>query len=163
MQNKISDVLLQNWDYCMDVEDWSPPLSDALEGVDSQQASWKPQGEAANSIWETVNHLTYYKERLLRKLKGLEKEPDLESNDDTFSVTETGDEAWQNAVSRLKKVHADLRVIIEALEEGAYDWGGSGHAPGEEVMSLILHDVYHTGQIIMTRKLQGSWPSRRSF
>ncbi|WP_410515082.1 DinB family protein [Paenibacillus sp. BR2-3] len=114
-------------------------------------------------MWETVNHITYYKERLLRKLKGLEKMPDLESNDDTFTVTESGEEAWQQAVTRLKKIHADLREIIEALEEGAYDWGGSGHAPGEEVMSLILHDAYHTGQIVLVRKLQGSWPARRSF
>ncbi|AKG33648.1 DinB family protein [Paenibacillus durus] len=163
MQNKISEVLLQNWDYAMDQEDWSPPLKNALDGVSSEQALWKPQGEAANSIWETVNHLTYYKDRLLRKLKGLPNPPYLESNDATFTVTESGEEAWGQAVSRLKKVHADLREIIEALEEGAYDWGGSGHAPGEEVMSLILHDAYHTGQIVLVRKLQGSWPSKRSF
>ncbi|MFE4710871.1 MULTISPECIES: DinB family protein [unclassified Paenibacillus] len=163
MQNKISDVLLQNWDYAMDVEDWSPPLSDALDGVNSTQASWKPQGAAGNSIWETVNHLTYYKDRLLRKLKGLPKQPELESNDDTFTVTESGEEAWQKAVEQLKSVHAQLREVIEALEEGAYDWGGSGHAPGEEVMSLILHDAYHTGQIVLLRKLQGSWPAQRSF
>ncbi|WP_310831754.1 DinB family protein [Paenibacillus pedocola] len=162
MQNKISDVLLQNWDYAMDIEDWAPPLSAALEGVNAEQASWKP-GEAGNSIWETVNHLTYYKERLLIKLKGLPKLPDLESNDATFTVTERGEEAWGQAVAKLKSVHASLREVIEALEEGIYDWGGSGHAPGEEVMSLILHDCYHTGQIVLVRKLQGSWPSHRSF
>ncbi|WP_054939193.1 DinB family protein [Paenibacillus ihuae] len=162
MQNKISDVLLENWDYAMDIEDWAPPLSAALEGVNAEQASWKP-GAAGNSIWETVNHLTYYKERLLIKLKGLPKLPDLESNDATFTVTENGEEAWGQAVAKLKSVHASLREIIEALEEGAYDWGGSGHAPGEEVMSLILHDCYHTGQIVLVRKLQGSWPSHRSF
>ncbi|CAH1217154.1 hypothetical protein PAECIP111892_04351 [Paenibacillus auburnensis] len=162
MQNKISDVLLQNWDYAMDIEDWAPPLSAALEGVNAEQASWKP-GEAGNSIWETVKHLTYYKERLLIKLKGLPKLPDLESNDATFTVTESGEEAWGQAVAKLKSVHASLREIIEALEEGAYEWGGSGHAPGEEVMSLILHDCYHTGQIVLVRKLQGSWPSHRSF
>lgn len=163
MQNKISEVLLENWDYVMDVEDWAPPLSTALEGVNSEQASWKPEGVAGNSIWETVNHLTYYKERLLRKLKGLEQLPDLENNDATFTVTESGEDAWNGAVARLKTVHASLREIIEALEEGAYDWGGSGHAPGEEVMSLILHDSYHTGQIVLVRKLQGSWPGTRSF
>lgn len=163
MQNRIGEVLLQNWDYAMDQEDWAPPLSDALDGVNSEQASWKPQGEAGNSIWETVNHLTYYKERFLRKLKGLPQQPEADSNDDTFTVTASGDEAWQQAVERLKTVHAQLREIIEALGEGAYDWGGSGHAPGEEVMSLILHDAYHTGQIVLVRKLQGSWPSKRSF
>lgn len=34
---------------------------------------------------------------------------------------------------------------------------------GEEVMSLILHDAYHTGQIVLVRKLQGSWPGTRRF
>lgn len=163
MQNKISEVLLQNWDYVMDIEDWSPPLSTALEGVSSDQASWKPEGVSGNTIWETVNHLTYYKERLLNKLKGLPQLPHPESNDATFTVAVSGEEAWEQAVAKLKSVHASLREVIEALEEGAYDWGGSGHAPGEEVMSLILHDAYHTGQIVLVRKLQGSWPSVRSM
>ncbi|MNI75082.1 DinB superfamily protein [compost metagenome] len=130
--------------------------------MNTEQASWKP-GEAGNSIWETVNHLTYYKERLLNKLTGRPQLPDAGSNDATFTVTESGDEAWGQAVAKLKSVHASLREVIEALEEGAYDWGGSGHAPGEEVMSLILHDFYHTGQIVLVRKLQGSWPAHRSF
>ena len=163
MENKISDVLVENWDYVMDIEDWAPPLSAALEGVTSEQALWKPEGAAGNSIWENVNHLTYYKERLLRKLKGMEKLPDLESNDATFTVTGSGEEDWKQAVDKLKTIHASLREIIVALEEGAYEWGGSGHAPGEEVMSLILHDAYHTGQIVLVRKLQGSWPSTRRF
>ncbi|WP_339313045.1 DinB family protein [Paenibacillus sp. FSL M7-0896] len=163
MENKISDVLIENWDYVMDVEDWQPPLSAALEGVNNEQAVWKPEGAAGNSIWENVNHLTYYKERLLRKLKGMEKLPDLESNDATFTVTGSGEEDWKQAVDKLKSIHASLREIIVALEEGAYEWGGSGHAPGEEVMSLILHDAYHTGQIVLVRKLQGSWPSTRRF
>ncbi|PEL73618.1 serine/threonine protein phosphatase, partial [Bacillus toyonensis] len=25
------------------------------------------------------------------------------------------------------------------------------------------HDAYHTGQIIQLRKLQGSWPTHRSY
>lgn len=163
MQNKISEVLLENWDYAMDIEDWAPPLSHAIEGVTSDQATWKPEGGAANSIWETVNHLTYYKVRLLHKLKGLPKLPEAENNDATFTMTVSGEVEWEKAVANLKSVHASLREVIEALEEGAYDWGGSGHAPGEEVMSLILHDAYHTGQIVLVRKLQGSWPSKRVF
>lgn len=163
MENKISEVLLQNWDYVMDTEDWAPPLADALNGVTREQALWKPEGRAANSIWETVNHLTYYKERLLQKLKGLPQTNHADNNDGTFTVTESGEGAWEQTVQRLKDAHAGLREIIEALGEGAYDWGGSGHAPGEEVMSLILHDAYHTGQIVLIRKLQGSWPSTRRF
>lgn len=163
MSGPLNEVLLRNWDYAMEEEDWSPPLKTALDGVDVEQALWKPQGAAANSIWETVNHLLYYKERLLRKLQGLPKLPDLESNTATFTVTDTGEQAWKQTVERLKQVHAELREIISSFGEEASERNGSGHAPGEEVMSLILHDAYHTGQIVLVRKLRGSWPSTRSF
>ncbi|MGE7057310.1 DinB family protein, partial [Paenibacillus glucanolyticus] len=33
----------------------------------------------------------------------------------------------------------------------------------QRIASLITHDAYHTGQIIFLRKLQGSWPAKRSF
>ena len=153
------EVLLRSWDYAMDQEDWSPPLADALKGVTAEQARWKPQGEAGNSIWENVQHLTYYKERLLRRLKGLPKQPNLASNTDTFTVTESREEAWAGAVEKLKSIHAELRGYLQALE----DDGGPEDSPADELMSLAVHDAYHTGQIVLVRKLQGSWPRKRSF
>ncbi|WP_310550932.1 DinB family protein [Paenibacillus glufosinatiresistens] len=155
----LKEVLLQSWDYAMDQEDWAPPLAAALQGVNEEQALWKPKGEAGNSIWETVNHLAYYKERLLRNIKGLPPLPDLESNTATFTVTESGEEDWKAAVENLKNVHAELREYIAALDED----GGPENKRTELLMSLVLHDSYHTGQIVLVRKLQGSWPGQRSF
>jgi uncharacterized damage-inducible protein DinB len=159
----IHEVLLENWDYAMDTEDWWPPLATALNGVDSTEAGWKPQGGNVNSIWETVNHLTFYKERLLRKLAGLPQLPDLENNEATFTVAAAGEEAWEQAVSKLKSVHASLRKVIVELGGAAFDQNGGDQSPGKKLMSLIQHDAYHTGQIILLRKLQNSWPSNRSF
>lgn len=163
MSETMVNVLLQNWDYAMEQEDWAPPLKDALAGVDDVQALWKPEGEAANSIWETVNHLLYYKERLLRKFKGLPQLSSAENNDDTFTVAESGPDAWAKAVQHLREVHAELRAEIAKFGGGAFTREGERHAPGEEIMSLILHDSYHTGQIVLVRKLQGSWPAQRHF
>ncbi|MBJ7929171.1 MULTISPECIES: hypothetical protein [Bacillus cereus group] len=33
----------------------------------------------------------------------------------------------------------------------------------QQYMNILLHDAYHTGQIIQLRKLQGSWPTHRSY
>ncbi|EKN66925.1 hypothetical protein BABA_13592 [Neobacillus bataviensis LMG 21833] len=30
-----------------------------------------------------------------------------------------------------------------------------------KLLDIMLHDAYHTGQIIQLRKIQGSWPSVR--
>jgi len=158
----IRELLQQNWQYTMDTEDWSPPLSVALDGVDHTLALWKPVGAAGNSIWETVNHLTYYKERLLHRLQGLPKWPDAADNDATFTVTASGEEEWQKAVAKLKAIHASLLEEIAKLTEAQLNGADSTVTP-QSFMSLILHDAYHTGQIILVRKLQGSWQANRSF
>lgn len=157
----IRELLAKNWDYAMNTEDWAPPLAMALDGVDHKQALWKPEGAAGNSIWETVNHLTYYKERLLHLLQGLPKWPSVSDNDMTFTVNRTGEEAWQEAVAKLKTIHASLQAEIAKLTDAQLSGADSDVTP-EKFMSLILHDAYHTGQIILVRKLQGSWQARRS-
>ena len=63
-------LLLQYWQLAADREGWYPPYSDALRDVDAGLAGWRPDGAAVNTIWETVVHLAYFKERLLRRLEG---------------------------------------------------------------------------------------------
>lgn len=55
---------------CFGTEDWYPPLKDALTGLTAEEANWKPEGVAVNSIWETASHILFYKERLLAQLQG---------------------------------------------------------------------------------------------
>ena len=58
------DLLLNKLDSTFDKESWYAPFKHAIEGLTAEQAMWKPAGETTNTIWENVNHLTYYKERL---------------------------------------------------------------------------------------------------
>ncbi|MCJ8013119.1 DinB family protein [Paenibacillus sp. KQZ6P-2] len=153
----IRNLLLQNWDYCMGKEDWYPPLQDALKDVTPEQAVWKPEEGAANSIWENVQHLLYYKERLLGRLQGLPADSNGVSNDDTFRISDDSGEGWEQAKSRLIQAHVSLRSELERLPEEELE------SNPQRFMSLITHDAYHTGQIIFLRKLQGCWPATRSF
>jgi uncharacterized damage-inducible protein DinB len=156
--------LRQGWDYAYEQEDWYPPLADALRGIDAAEAEWKPEGAAVNSIWQTVNHLIFYKERLLRRLTGEETEyPKGLTNDDTFAVAAAGDRAWQETLERLDRVHRGIRERLAGmtdteLDEALPDGKLEGWAD-----SLIRHDAYHAGQIVLLRKLRGTWPASRSF
>lgn len=159
------ELLLHNWNCTYGQEDWYPPLRDALSGLTAAQASWRPVGEAANTIWETLSHLLFYKERLLHRLLGTEFPLSANSNDDTFIPAGGPDDedAWQAAQLRMENVHRQIREKLETLTEEAFDQMLPTTTIAQSLMSIMLHDAYHTGEIVQIRKLQGSWPARRSF
>ncbi|MBG9563961.1 DinB family protein [Brevibacillus agri] len=159
------ELLVHEWECTYDKEDWFPPLKHALAGVTAAQASWRPEGAAANTIWENVSHLLYFKERLLHRLSGTEFINTAETNDDTFQPSGSPDDeaAWQATVQRMETVHRQIHEKLVALSDEAFDQPLPSIPAGQSVMSIILHDAFHTGQIVQIRKLQGSWPARRSF
>ncbi|MBW5447061.1 DinB family protein [Cohnella sp. CFH 77786] len=158
------ELLVQGWEFCYDKEDWYPPLQDALKGVSASQAAWKPEGSAVNSIWENVNHLLFYKERLLARWTGEETAyPEGVTNDDTFAVPSAEEADWQETLARLERVHRGIGEKLAALSEEELDEAIPGRKLEGWAHSLIRHDAYHTGQIVMLCKLQGTWPARRAF
>jgi uncharacterized damage-inducible protein DinB len=158
------ELLLQEWTFTYDQEDWYPPLRIALDGVNAAQASWRPAGEAANTIWENVSHLLYYKERLLHRLSGTPFPDEGQTNEATFlpSGGAFDEEAWQATVRRMEEVHQLLQEKLAKLSEEELSQPLPVKSVLDQGMSLVLHDAYHTGQIVQLRKLQGSWPAQRS-
>jgi uncharacterized damage-inducible protein DinB len=159
MQRK--DILIHGWDFACDVEGWYPPLNASLEDVDFKQAQWKPDGKS-HTIGELVNHLLYYKKRFLFRLENKEWTTTIGSNDDTFQTAKyTTFEAWNSAVAELRSVNQSIREKLARLEDRDLDSPLPKDPIGGQVLSLVMHDAYHTGQIILIRKLYGSWPGVR--
>ncbi|MGG3915819.1 DinB family protein [Rossellomorea vietnamensis] len=153
-----TDLLLRMLDTTFDQESWYAPLKPAIEGLSAEQACWRPDGEATKTIWENVNHLIYYKERMTAKLEKREWTNTLDGND-TFYLTEqiNDDKEWGAVVERVETAQRLLREALskttsEMLEE---------HSLEEKLLDIMLHDAYHTGQIMQLRKMQGAWPSQR--
>ncbi|MDF2038365.1 DinB family protein [Cytobacillus oceanisediminis] len=153
-----TDLLLRMLDTTYDNESWYAPFKPAIEGLTAEQARWRPAGDTTKSIWENVNHLIYYKERLAANLEGREWAQNLDG-DQTFCLTEqiNDDKEWMAAVERAEMVQRSLREALnktttEVLEQNSLE---------EKLLDIMLHDAYHTGQIIQIRKMQGSWPSHR--
>ena len=153
-----TDLLVKGLDSTYDKESWYAPFKDAIEGLTAQQASWKPPGEATKSIWENVNHLIYYKERLVANMEGLEWKNPLDGGQTFFLTEQSGDEKeWRKVGERAEIAQRNLREILsktspEKLGENSHE---------ENLLDIMLHDAYHTGQIMLIRKMQGAWPSER--
>jgi uncharacterized damage-inducible protein DinB len=159
------DILRNELEKSYFTEAWYPPLKPVLEGLSATQASWRPPGEAANTIWEHVNHLLYYQERFLERMKGGTPAYPASTNDDTFTVTAAPDDeaAWRSTVARVENLYLGLRQVLSTMTDEDYDRQFTSGSLGETLLNLLTHAAYHTGQIVQIRKLQGSWPARRSF
>lgn len=158
------ELLLQEWRWTYDEEDWYPPLRAALAGVDAKEASWRADGTAANTIWETVTHLLYYKERFLHRLSGTNFAAEVQSNEETFIPQGSSDdeEAWKRTVQRLEEVHHLLYEKLRSLTMEELQQPLPQVSVQQSAMSLVMHDAFHTGQIVQLRKMRGTWPAQRS-
>ncbi|MGM7700552.1 DinB family protein [Pseudalkalibacillus sp. Hm43] len=152
------NLLLNVLDSTYDKESWYAPFKHAIEGITAEQANWKPAGEATKSIWENVNHLIYYKERLATNMEGREWAHNLDGDDTFHFITPSNeDEEWKKVVVRAENAQHRLREVlsntsVEKLEQNSLE---------EKLLDIFLHDAYHTGQIMQIRKMQKSWPSNR--
>lgn len=159
------NLLLHELNITYAKEDWFPALKVALEGVTAEEASWRATGVASNTIWETVNHLIYYKSRLLEQLQGGTPNYSVSDNTATFYTKDPviSDEAWEDSKSRLEAIHQGFIEVLQTKSDEDFDKPIIKNPLGITLTSIILHDAYHTGQIVLLRKLQGSWPATRSF
>ena len=112
------DLLLNVLDSTFDKESWYAPFKHAIEGLTAEQAMWKPPSEETNTIWENVNHLIYYKERLAANLEGREWTNNLDGNDTFYLTKQSNDDMeWKKVVERSEDAQHNLRQVLSAISE----------------------------------------------
>ena len=150
------EILLEQFAACYDENGWFVALLKALEGVTADQAAWKPEN-VDNSIWENVNHLIFWNERWLQRYRGELNKPEDVENKGTFHSGETD---WQATLEKLNAVMAEWREKLRSIDEDklASPVNSEYHAPWRSPLAhQNIHNAYHIGQIVLLRKLQGSW------
>jgi uncharacterized damage-inducible protein DinB len=156
----MKNFLVAQLSACYDKNAWFVALRNALEGVTAEQAAWKPAG-ADNSIWEIVSHLNFYNYAYVERFKGVEYQYPVDDNDATFTADESlTPEAWAAETSRLDAILTEFRALIEAADESKFEQPVSAENPAKWkalISNINTHNAYHGGQIMLLRKLQGSW------
>jgi len=124
-----------------------PSVMEALNDFSLQKVSNKI-GES-HSIIELVQHMTTWRNFTAKRLAG---DNEYEVTDEDNFPKETD---WTVAISNLKQSHVNLTTALKAFPEDKlfttvptrnYDFYNLLHG-------IIQHDIYHTGQIILLKKL----------
>ena len=145
-----------------DGDPWhGPSLARILTGITAEQAA-RTQAGHAHSIWELVLHITGWKREVADRLKGkLAGDPEA---GDWPAMGEVSEARWRAAKTDLANAHAELIAAIETLptarvHEPVRDERnpalGTGMTAWQTISGVIQHDVYHSGQIAILKKLAG--------
>lgn len=159
----IKNTLLGQFDRCYNKDGWFVAVRNAIEGLSVEQAAWKPL-DSVNCIWETLSHVTYYNNAYLQRFKGIDFEYDVSTNDETFSVGEYDEAHWQADVTMFDAVMTEWRELLSAVDGSKFSElvPNKGDTTWAEIVADInAHNAYHGGQILLLRKLQGSWDPKR--
>lgn len=154
------EFLLDQFTYTYDTDGWFVALGNTFKDLLAEDAAWKPDG-VDNSIWGIVRHLNFYNERFLRKFKGEQVEELEIENSETFAGAENAsEEAWQAEIERFDMVMSGWRTAFELADEEKFReiYYEESQTTWAQVVGLMnAHHAHHGGQIVILRKLQGSW------
>lgn len=139
---------------------WLCPFTEAVAGLGATQAAWVP-APGMNSIWTLVNHIRIEAEVVARRLRGLAVDYEALGDKDGWPPAGAPDDepGWQAACGRAVAAHADLASLVAGLtdEQLARPIQPTGSTGWYYVHAVIAHTLYHTGQIVLLRRLQGTW------
>jgi uncharacterized damage-inducible protein DinB len=154
--NSLIALLLRVVDQAYDQKSWhGTTLRGSLRGLGAEEALWRP-GRGRHNIWELALHAAYWKYAVRRRLAGetigsFERKP---SNWPEIP-TPRDTRAWKRDVAFLDAEHRKLRAVIADLSPATLQerspkgvWTNA-----EEIHGVAAHDLYHTGQIQLIKRL----------
>ena len=149
-------LLLEIMDQAFDARGWhGTTLRGALRGVSPAQALWRP-APGRHRIWDLALHCAYWKYAVRRRLAGdaVGSFPRTPSN--WPDVPEVPDATrWNADVRLLVAEHAALRAMVAGMAPAKL----ARRSPKqtwkniEQIHGVAAHDLYHTGQIQLIKRL----------
>jgi len=155
------DRLLDSLRRAHDGTPWhGPSRADVLKDVTAAEAAWRPAPDA-HTIWELVLHMRSWTREVLRRAEG--EVPADPVDGDFPAMPEPADAAaWAATLQSLDESHEALLAYVMAMNDerrAARVAARTGEDPQrtltqrEMIRSLAEHDVYHTGQLALMKRL----------
>jgi uncharacterized damage-inducible protein DinB len=146
-------ILIEQFTACYDENGWFVAVKNAVKNLTAEQA-----------IWKIVHHLNFYNEAYLKRFKGMTVDYSGIENSETFSSAGTvSEEAWQAEIEKFDSIMTEWRTLLENADESKF--GETVSATNSSAWSSLIahvnaHNAHHGGQIVVLRKLQGSWNAK---
>ncbi|HEY3054872.1 MAG TPA: DinB family protein [Thermoanaerobaculia bacterium] len=149
----VVDVLLANLEQAYERKGWhGTTLRGSLRGVTPEEALWRP-AQRRHNIWELALHCAYWKYAVRRRLTGEKRGSFAMKGSNWFaSPVAADDKGWRGILRLLDEQHERLRSAIESLPKTAFN----DRKRVRLMYGIAAHDLYHTGQIQLIKRLQQS-------
>lgn len=150
------ELLLQILDQAFDHKGWhGTTLRGSLRGLTATEALWRP-GPGRHNIWELTVHAAYWKYAVRRRLTGDAIGSFARKPSNWPMVPDAAHTAaWKLDIRLLEGEHRLLREAVRTLPPAQLEarspqgvWTNA-----EEIHGIAAHDLYHTGQIQLIKKL----------
>jgi uncharacterized damage-inducible protein DinB len=148
---QVLDLLLANLDEAYDRRGWhGTTLRGALRGLSAEEVYWRP-AEGRHNIWELAAHAAYWKYAVRQRLTGGKRGSFAMKGSNWLPAPPRADEeAWHEVVALLDSEHRRLREAVASLDAAAL-----GDAKKVRMIyGVAAHDLYHTGQIQLIKRLR---------
>lgn len=156
------DFLIDQLDREIGGEPWhGPSLANIVDGMSAEQAAFKPSPEA-HSAWEILLHMTGWKREVARRARGQKAGEPPEG--DWPAVGDVSDARWAEARNDHVRAHRELVELIRSLSDERLEARVEGDAAAPigarvsvkaTLYGLLQHDVYHSGQLALLKKVGG--------
>jgi len=135
-------------------------ITSVLDGISAESAKSRPIPDAHN-IWELVLHMAYWKYAVSRRISGVEPGSFPREGSDWIPVRDTSEKAWKVDIRLLHDQHALLVRAVQRLSPSRlHHRNGSRWTHAEQIAGAAAHDLYHTGQLQLIKKLSAARASR---
>ena len=131
-------------------------LRGSIRGLTATQAVWRPSANR-KSIWEHVLHTAYWKYAVRRRLTGQKRGSFPLKGSNWFKIPSPPTEkAWREHVALLEDQHAALREAVASLSSRQFGAKIAGSKLTNDflIRGIAFHDIYHTGQIQLLKRMQ---------
>jgi len=147
MSPKERELLLHVIDEGYNRAAWhGPTLRGSIRGVTAPEAARRP-AKGRHSIWELVLHAAYWKYAVRRRLTGEKRGSFPRKGGNWLPVPAPATPAaWKRDVDLLAAEHRALRETVKRL-------ASLNPRRRRLIAGIALHDVYHTGQIQLVKRL----------
>ncbi|AFL87916.1 ABC-type uncharacterized transport system, auxiliary component [Terriglobus roseus DSM 18391] len=139
-------------------------LDEAVTGIPPEAQGKVPQG-LPYSPWQLLEHIRLAQKDIL----------DFSDNaDGTYQELKWPDDywpkspeppdanAWGNSVAQMRKDRAAFeKLLAERDLTEPFPWGDGKQNMLREALLIADHESYHTGELIVTRRLLGAWQPKK--
>lgn len=149
-EQEVRDLLRVGLDYSYLHDDWSEPLTQALEGINAEQAAWRP-GPELMGIWDIALHLAVWNENIVERIETGERAHPREGAWPPRTES-LGEADWEAAKSRLWH---SIEALGNLIDNVPFDKIRSSPYGFGDFTCRFTHLAYHIGQIVKIRECNG--------